>query len=98
MAVSDTFIRAMPKAELHMHLEGSIEAEQLLAIAERNGLRPRWATPDALRTAYRFRDLQAFLDLYYEGCRVLTQERAFYDITPADLRGGHAGLVVRGGL
>jgi adenine deaminase len=95
MALSDALIRAMPKAELHMHLEGSIEAEQLLAIAERNGLRPRWATPEALRAAYRFRDLQAFLDLYYEGCRVLMQERDFYDITRSYLRRAQADAVVR---
>jgi adenine deaminase len=95
MALSDAFIRAMPKAELHMHLEGSIEAEQLLAIAERNGLRPRWATAEALRAAYRFQNLQAFLDLYYEGCRVLTQERDFYDVTRAYLRRAHADAVVR---
>jgi adenosine deaminase len=95
MAVSDAFIRALPKAELHMHLEGSIEAEQLLAIAERNGLRLRWASPEALRAAYQFRDLQAFLDLYYEGCRVLTQERDFYDLTRAYLRRAHADAVIR---
>ena len=95
MALSDAFIRAMPKAELHMHLEGSIEAESLLAIAERNGLHPRWRTPQELRAAYRFRDLQAFLDLYYEGCRVLMQERDFYDITRAYLRRAHADAVVR---
>ena len=95
MALSDAFVRAMPKAELHMHLEGSIEAESLLAIAERNGLRPRWATPDALRAAYRFRNLQAFLYLYYEGCRVLMQERDFYDITRTYLHRAHADAVVR---
>jgi len=98
MAVSDAFIRSMPKAELHMHLEGSIEAEQLLAIAERNGLRPRWDTPEALRAAYQFRNLQAFLDLYYEGCRVLMQERDFYDVTRAYLRRAHEDAVARAEL
>ncbi|HEY7575989.1 MAG TPA: adenosine deaminase [Acetobacteraceae bacterium] len=95
MVLSDALIRGMPKAELHMHLEGSIEAEQLLAIAERNGLRPRWETPEALRAAYRFRNLQAFLDLYYEGCRVLLNERDFHDITRAYLRRAHDDAVVR---
>ena len=85
----------MPKAELHMHLEGSIEAELLLELAVRNGMRPRWETAEALRAAYRFSNLQSFLDLYYEGCRVLVQERDFYDISRAYLRRSHADAVVR---
>jgi len=91
----DAFIRGIPKAELHMHLEGSIEAELLLELAVRNGMQPRWATAEALRAAYEFRNLQSFLDLYYEGCRVLVQERDFYDITRAYLRRAHADAVVR---
>jgi adenine deaminase len=91
----DAFIRCMPKAELHMHLEGSIEAELLLDLAVRNGMQPRWPTAEALRAAYRFRNLQSFLNLYYEGCRVLVQERDFYDITRAYLRRAHADAVVR---
>jgi adenosine deaminase len=98
MADPNAFIRFMPKAELHMHLEGSIEAELLLELAARNGLRPRWETPEALRGAYQFRNLQAFLDLYYEGCRVLAQERDFYDITRAYLHRAHADAVVRAEL
>lgn len=78
-----------------MHLEGSIEAELLLELAARNGLRPRWQAPEALRAAYEFSDLQSFLDLYYEGCRVLVQARDFYDITRAYLRRAHADTVVR---
>ena len=95
MADLDAFIRDLPKAELHMHLEGSIEAEHLLALAVRNRLRPRWDSPEALRAAYRFDNLQAFLDLYYEGCRVLVREQDFYDITRAYLRRAHADAVVR---
>src|SRR5579871_998388 len=91
----DAFIRGLPKAELHMHLEGSIEADHLLALAARNDLRPRWGSSDALRAAYRFDNLQTFLDLYYEGCRVLTREQDFYDITRAYLRRAHADAVVR---
>src|SRR4051794_35805117 len=91
----DAFISGMPKAELHMHLEGSIEAEMLLDLAARNGLRPRWETADALRAAYQFSNLQSFLDLYYEGCRVLLREQDFYDITRAYLRRAHADSVVR---
>jgi adenosine deaminase len=91
----DAFIRSMPKAELHMHLEGSIEAEMLLELAVRNGMQPRWKTAEALRSAYQFDNLQSFLDLYYEGCRVLVRERDFYEITRAYLRRAHADGVVR---
>ena len=84
----------MPKAELHMHLEGSIEPEMLLELAARNGMRLRWDTADALRAAYQFSNLQSFLDLYYEGCRVLVREQDFYDITRAYLRRAHADAVV----
>jgi adenosine deaminase len=91
----DTFIRRMPKAELHMHLEGSIEAEMMLALAARNGVRLRWSNADALRAAYRFRDLQEFLDLYYAGCQVMAQERDFYEVTRAYLQRAHDDAVVR---
>lgn len=80
------FIRHIPKAELHMHLEGSIEPEMMLALAHRNGLALRWASADALRDAYRFSDLQDFLNLYFEGCRVLNQPQDFHDVTRAYLR------------
>ncbi|VTU40231.1 Adenine deaminase [Variovorax sp. PBS-H4] len=80
------FIRQLPKAELHMHLEGSIEPEVMLALAERNGIKLRWETADALRRAYDFSSLQDFLNLYFEGCRVLVQQQDFYDITRAYLR------------
>ena len=91
----DAFVQGLPKAELHMHLEGSIEPEHLLELAQRNGLRPRWDSPEALRAAYEFEDLQSFLDLYYEGCRVLLREQDFYDITRAYLRRAHADTVIR---
>jgi adenosine deaminase len=91
----DDFIRRMPKAELHMHLEGSIEAGLLLELAERNGVRLGWETPEELRAAYRFDDLQSFLDLYYAGCRVLVREHDFYQITRAYLRSAHADAVLR---
>src|SRR5215469_4449497 len=90
----DTFIRRMPKAELHMHLEGSIEAEMMLALAARNGVRLRWSNAEALRAAYRFRDLQEFLDLYYAGCQVMAQERDFYEVTRAYLQRAHDDAVV----
>jgi adenosine deaminase len=95
MSTLDTFIRGIPKAELHVHLEGCIEADMMFALAERNGLALRWSSPEGLRAAYRFGSLQAFLDLYYEGCRVLVQERDFYEVTRAYLRRAHADGVVR---
>jgi adenosine deaminase len=79
------FIRHIPKAELHMHLEGSIEPQMMLGLAKRNGLELRWQTADALRSAYEFSSLQDFLNLYFEGCKVLVQQQDFHDITRAYL-------------
>lgn len=81
----EQFIRHLPKAELHMHLEGCIEPEMMLQLAERNGIALRWDTPDALRAAYQFKDLQDFLSLYFEGCKVIVGRRDFYDVTRAYL-------------
>jgi adenosine deaminase len=94
----EQFIRGLPKTDLHMHLEGSIEPELLLHLAERNGIALRWDSPEAMRAAYRFDNLQSFLDLYFEGCRVLVEERDFYDITRAYLNHAVADGVVRAEL
>ena len=75
------FVEGLPKAELHLHLEGTLEPELLFALAERNGIALPYASSDALRTAYDFADLQSFLDLYYAGCAVLVKEQDFYDLT-----------------
>jgi adenosine deaminase len=91
----DAYIRGLPKTELHMHLEGSIEPEMMLALAARNGLRLRWESAAELRAAFEFQNLQSFLDLYFEGCRVLVQEQDFYDVTRAYLRRAHADGVIR---
>ena len=91
----DAFIRGLPKAELHMHLEGSIEPQLMLDLAERNGLKLRWDTAAALRAAYQFTNLQSFLDLYFEGCRVLIHEQDFYDVTAAYLDRAHQDGVTR---
>lgn len=93
-APTDAFIRGLPKAELHMHLEGSIEPDMMFALAERNGVALRWPSPEALRAAYDFTDLQSFLDLYYDGCRVLLHARDYHDITRAYLHRAHADGVV----
>jgi adenosine deaminase len=89
------FARALPKAELHMHLEGALEPELLFALAKRNDVALRWNSVDELRAAYEFHSLQQFLDLYYEGCRVLRHERDFYDLTRAYLSRAHADGVRR---
>lgn len=81
----EQFIRTLPKAELHMHLEGSLEPEMLFTLAERNGIKLRWPSVEALRAAYEFVNLEDFLALYFEGCRVLVTERDFYDVTAAYL-------------
>lgn len=87
-------IQGMPKAELHMHLEGSIEPELMLELASRNGVDLAYRSVEELRAAYRFTDLQSFLDLYYDGCRVLRAERDFYDMTRAYLERARADNVV----
>lgn len=88
------FIRRLPKAELHLHIEGTLEPEQLFELAERNGVRLPYASVEALRAAYRFDSLQSFLELYYAGASVLLTERDFYDMTMAYMRRAHADGVV----
>ena len=85
-ALTDGFLRRMPKAELHIHIEGSLEPEMMFEIAARNGVRLRYGSVEELREAYDFADLQSFLDLYYEGLRMLLYERDFHELTLAYLR------------
>ena len=85
-ALTDELLRQIPKAELHIHIEGSLEPEMMFEIAARNGVRLRYGSVEELREAYDFADLQSFLDLYYEGTRVLLHERDFYDLTFAYLK------------
>jgi adenosine deaminase len=80
------FIAGLPKAELHIHIEGSLEPEMMLALAARNGVALPYAGVEAVRAAYRFGNLQDFLDLYYRGMSVLRQEQDFYDLAMAYLR------------
>jgi adenosine deaminase len=75
------FIRGLPKAELHLHLEGTLEPEMMFALADRNGITLPYPSVEALRAAYDFRNLQDFLDLYYQGTKVLRERRDFYDLT-----------------
>ncbi len=88
------FLNKMPKAELHIHLEGSVEPEMMLQIAHRNALPLPFSTPEAARAAYQFRDLQAFLDIYYRSANVLLTEADFYDVTWAYLRRCHQQRVI----
>ncbi len=87
-------IATMPKAELHMHLEGSLEPELMFRLAARNGVALPYGSEAELRAAYRFRDLQSFLDVYYAGLTVLLTERDFYDMTFAYLERVQADGVV----
>ncbi|MDJ0894268.1 MAG: adenosine deaminase [Alphaproteobacteria bacterium] len=79
------FIAGLPKAELHLHIEGTLEPELYFELAARNGVDTPFGSLDELRAAYRFRDLQEFLDLYYQGMSVLREEQDFYDLTRAYL-------------
>lgn len=88
------FVVGLPKAELHLHIEGSLEPELLFEMAQRNGIALPYATVDELRRAYAFSDLQSFLDIYYAGAGVLITERDFYDMTMAYLRRAQADGVV----
>ena len=81
----EAFIREMPKVELHMHIEGSLEPELMFNLAERNNVPLRFKSVDEVRKAYQFTDLQSFLDIYYEGASVLLKEADFYDMTWAYL-------------
>ena len=84
MDLSD-LIQRIPKAELHLHIEGTLEPELMMALAERNGVELRYSGVDEIREAYNFSNLQSFLDIYYAGARVLREQQDFYDLTWAYL-------------
>lgn len=87
-------LRRMPKAELHIHIEGSLEPELIFELARRNGVALPYASVQALREAYAFTDLQSFLDIYYAGASVLLHEQDFFDMAWAYLERAHADHVV----
>src|SRR6187551_2602660 len=87
-------LAAMPKAELHIHIEGSLEPELIFALAARNGVQIPYAGVEELRRAYAFTNLQSFLDIYYAGASVLLKEQDFYDMAWAYLRRAQAYNVV----
>src|ERR1044071_659774 len=79
----DAFIAGLPKAELHMHIEGSLEPELMFALAKRNGVAIPFDSVEAVRAAYSFSNLQDFLDIYYQGANVLRTEQDFRDLAIA---------------
>jgi len=91
----DSFIRGLPKAELHVHVEGTLEPDMMLELAERNGVALPFRSRTEVRRAYQFSDLQSFLDIYYQGASVLLTERDFYDLMFAYLGRAHADGVRR---
>ncbi len=90
----DDFVRNIPKAELHIHIEGTLEPELLFGLARRNHLTTPFGSVEALRQAYQFDDLQSFLDIYYQGTQVLRTEQDFYDLTRAYLERAHSERVL----
>lgn len=82
----DNFIAGLPKLELHLHIEGSLEPELMCMLAARNGVELPWSDVGSVRAAYDFDCLQSFLDLYYLGASVLITEQDFFDLTWAYLR------------
>jgi len=91
-------LRAMPKAELHIHIEGSLEPELIFALAQRNGVPLAYPSVEALRAAYAFTDLQSFLDIYYAGASVLLTEQDFEDMAMAYFKRADADKVVHAEL
>ncbi|MGO9627934.1 MAG: adenosine deaminase [Xanthobacteraceae bacterium] len=89
----DALIKRLPKCELHIHIEGSLEPELMFALARKNGVRLPFESVEAVRRAYNFRNLQDFLDIYYQGMSVLLTEQDFYDLALAYLQRAHADNV-----
>ncbi len=94
MSELSSFIERMPKAELHLHLEGTLEPELKFELAARNGLRLPYRSVDEMRSAYTFDDLPSFLAVYYEGMSVLRTKQDFYDLAMTYFRKAHSQDVV----
>lgn len=88
-----SFAQRLPKAELHLHIEGSLEPEMLVALARRNAIEIPFKSVEEVRAAYRFSNLQDFLDIYYQGMNVLRTEEDFFDLTMAYLNRARADNV-----
>ena len=94
MTSIDAFISGIPKAELHLHIEGTLEPEMLFALATKHAVTLQHSSVEALRSAYRFDNLQSFLDIYYTGADVLRDEEDFYALTWAYLQRAHEQGIV----
>src|SRR3954464_386720 len=90
----NTFIEHLPKAELHVHLEGTLEPELSFALAKKNQIALAYDTPEALIAAYDFHDLPSFLAIYYSAMNVLRQEEDFFELTWQYLRKAHSQNIV----
>ena len=97
-ATRDRLIRRLPKVELHLHIEGTLEPEMMFSLASKHGIALPYRSVDEVRAAYRFSDLQSFLDLYYAGCNVLRDRRDFYALAMAYFTRVHADNVVHAEL
>jgi adenosine deaminase len=91
----ESFVRRLPKAELHVHIEGTLEPEMVFELAQRNAVDLPFDSVDEIRRAYQFTSLQSFLDIYYQGAAVLVTEEDFYDLMLAYLERAHADGVRR---
>jgi adenosine deaminase len=94
----ERLIRRLPKVELHLHIEGTLEPEMMFALAGKHGVALPYASVDAVRAAYNFHDLQSFLDLYYAGCDVLRDRSDFYMLAMAYFARAHADRVMHAEL
>jgi len=94
MMVTKEFIEGLPKTELHLHIEGSLEPEQMFEFAKRNKVHLPFANVEEIRAAYEFSELQDFLDIYYQGMGVLQTEQDYYDLTWAYLEKIHGQNVI----
>jgi adenosine deaminase len=94
----ERLIRRLPKVELHLHIEGTLEPEMMFSLAAKHGVALPFASAAAVRAAYAFHDLQSFLDLYYKGCDVLRDRRDFYALAMAYFTRAHADHVVHAEL
>ena len=90
----ESFIKGLPKAELHLHIEGTLEPELLFELAHRHGTKLKHDSVEELRKAYAFENLQSFLDIYYEGAGVLVKEEDFYELAMAYFRKCHEENIV----
>ncbi len=97
-AARSRLIQKLPKVELHLHIEGTLEPEMMFSLAGKHGVALPYASVDAVRAAYNFHDLQSFLDLYYAGCAVLRDRRDFYALAMAYFTRAHADNVVHAEL